>query len=679
MQTINRRNLFLAGAAAGVHLCAQSSILSMSLSLASAADPDQPLQRFPRMMQDWLVKQVRQANARSVSAKLNLKTKADAEAYVANVRQRIAQSFGAFPDKTPLNARTTATVKRDGYLIENVIFESRPNFPVTANLYLPVADKPVPGVVGSCGHSDNGKASEAYQSFAQGLARQGYACLIFDPIGQGERLQYLNENGKSQYGAGVREHLHGGNQQFLVGEFFGAWRAWDGMRALDYLLTRPEVDKDHLGITGNSGGGTMTTWLCGVEPRWTMAAPSCFVTTFLRNAENELPADTEQCPPRALGLGLEHEDFIAAMAPKPVIILTKERDFFDVRGSEEAFERLKRLYALLGQPENIKLFTGPTDHGYSIENREAMYRHFNSVTHIPQGSGEPKLTIETDQTLWCTKSGQVSELKPATLFTYTAAKAEQCRMARGEKRGEKLIASIRQSLRLPNPHPAASPDFRILRATGDRKYPLRNATTYAVETEPDVFALCTMLSAQSHISRPPRRGEKARLYIAHRSSDAELRNEAWLRAIIEADRETPFFAVDVRGIGESLPNTCGVNTFDSAYGCDYFYAIHGIMLDRPYLGQRTFDCLRVLDWLREYGYTQIELIGKEWGATLATLTAVLSPTVTQVRLVQPLESFHKLASSEDYDMPLAMMVPDVLNHFDLPDCYAELGKRMVRL
>ena len=107
----------------------------------------------------------------------------------------------------------------------------------------------------------------------------------------------------------MREHIYAGNQQFLVGEFFGAWRAWDGIRALDYLLTRPEVDPKHVGITGNSGGGTMTTWLCGVEPRWTMAAPSCFVTTFRRNLENELPADTEQCPPRVLALGLDHCGF----------------------------------------------------------------------------------------------------------------------------------------------------------------------------------------------------------------------------------------------------------------------------------------------------------------------------------------------------------------------------------
>ena len=145
--------------------------------------------------------------------------------------------------------------------------------------------------------------------------------MLYDPIGQGERLQYVDKNGQPRLRPGTREHLYAGNQQFLVGQFFGSWRAWDGVRALDYLLTRKEVDSTHLGVTGNSGGGTMTTWLCGLERRWTMAAPSCFVTTFRHNLENELPADTEQCPPRALALGLDHEDFLAGQYQ--IIILKK--------------------------------------------------------------------------------------------------------------------------------------------------------------------------------------------------------------------------------------------------------------------------------------------------------------------------------------------------------------------
>ncbi|HXK58599.1 MAG TPA: prolyl oligopeptidase family serine peptidase [Acidobacteriota bacterium] len=189
------------------------------------------------------------------------------------IRRRIQQCFGPWPAKTPLNARIPGVIEREDYRIEKVIFESRPGFPVTANLYVPKGRVlPLPGVVGSCGHSDNGKARDLYQSFCQGLVRQGYVVLIFDPIGQGERLQYLTDKLKARHGIGGSEHNWIGNQQLLVGEFFGTWRAWDGIRALDYLLTRPEVDPKQVGITGQSGGGTMTTWLCGVDQHWAMAA-----------------------------------------------------------------------------------------------------------------------------------------------------------------------------------------------------------------------------------------------------------------------------------------------------------------------------------------------------------------------------------------------------------------------
>lgn len=670
----------LAGSLAALALADLSH--SKLLAQDTAAQPLPTLDRFPRMMQEFLVNRVTDAHERSVEAKELLQTRSDAEQYVQTVREKIALGFGPHPEKTDLNARVTGVVERDQYRIEKIIFDSRPNFPVTANLYLPKRPGKVPAVVGTCGHSTNGKAAEAYQSFAQGLARQGYACLIYDPIGQGERLQYMvSKDGhvKSKYGVGVREHIHAGNQQFLVGDFFGMWRAWDGIRALDYLLTREEVDPQHVGVTGNSGGGTMTTWLCGVESRWTMAAPACFVTTFLHNAENELPADTEQCPPHALALGLEHEDFLAAMAPKPIVILTKERDFFDVRGGEEAYRRLKRLYTLLGKPDNISLHTGPTDHGYSIENREAMYRWFNRVTGVSDATSEPEIVIESDETLQCTPTGQVASEQPATVFSMTRDKALLLQKQRGQVDSGQLPKLIQQVLNIAPELPRDPPDYRILRGIGNRKYPRRSNTTYAVETEPGVFALSYMLTDGPHYSRPPQDARQAVLYVAHRSSDQELRSEDWLRKLITDRPETPVFACDVRGIGESLPNTCGLNSFDDPYGCDYFYAIHGLMLDRSYLGQKTWDVLRVLQWMKSFGHEQIEVIASGWGALSASLAVVLSQSllgdcVSSVTLHRALKSFHSLAIDEDYDMPLAYLPLDVLSYFDLPDCFAALPK-----
>jgi len=636
------------------------------------------LNRFPRMVQEYFVRRVRRCEQLGEQARRSLKTREDAEAYVRRVREKIRQCFGPMPEKTPLNARIAGRLDRDAYRIEKLIFESRPGMLVTANLYIPKGRRfPLPGVVGTCGHSSNGKAAAPYQSFAQGLARLGYVVLIYDPIGQGERLQYPDENMRSRVGVGVREHLLAGNQQFLVGEFLGAWRAWDGIRALDYLLSREEVDPRHVGVTGNSGGGTMTTWLCGVEQRWTMAAPSCFVTTFRRNLENELPADTEQCPPRALTLGLDHQDFLAALAPKPVIILAKEQDYFDVRGTEEAFERLRTIYRLLGAEENVAMFVGPGYHGYSLENRLAMYRWFNRAVGWPEPDAEPEIVLEKDDTLWCTPHGQVAELGSRSVFFFTRQKARALAARRKPPGGERLAAAIRRLLRLPKR--TGTPDYRILRSVGSRGYVRPNYTTYAVETEPGVQAVVCRLSEQRHMSRLPRTDRPAVLYVAHHSADAELRGETLVRELIEEEPQAVFYACDVRGIGESRPNTCGRDMFLHPYGSDYFYAIHSIMFDYPYVGQKTHDLLCVLDWLHAAGHEEVHLAALGWGTLPATFAAVLSEQVKRVTLKHALRSYQEVAETEIYAWPLSALLPGVLEEFDLPDCYRALEEKQLRL
>jgi len=678
--TVSRRAMLRRTGQGLLGMTLAQGILADGARCAVAADAAglEPLNRFPRMVQEYFVTQVRRASEASLEAKRALKTKEDAEQYVRTVREKIHESFGPFPEKTPLKPRITGVVDRDAYRIEKLIFESRPEFLVTANLYVPKGREfPLPGVVGTCGHSSNGKCAEAYQSFAQGLARMGYVVLIYDPIGQGERLQYPDEELKSRIGVGVREHLHAGNQQILVGEFLNTWRAWDGVRALDYLLARDEVDPKHVGVTGNSGGGTMTTWLCGVEPRWTMAAPACFVTTFLRNTENELPADTEQCPPNALALGLDHDDFLAAQAPDPIVILAKERDYFDIRGSEEAYARLKRLYTLLGAPENITLFAGPTHHGYSQENREAMYRWFNRATGVSDAQTEPPLVIEKDETLWCTPHGQVVELGSRSVFSFTRAKSQALAEKRPKLAGDALRRAVAEVLKLPPRNGA--PPYRILRPIRGRQYPKPYWTTYAVATEPGIHALVYLLCDERHHSRPPAGRKRAVLYVAHHSSDAELRTEPLVGELVKAEPEAAFYTCDVRGIGESRPNTCGKDMFLHPYGNDYFYAVHSLMLDYPYLGQRTHDVLRVIDWLKSCGHEQVHLAAKGWGALPATFAALLSDAVVQVTLKNALRSYREVAESEDYAWPLAALLPSVLERFDLPDCYAALEAKKLRM
>ena len=237
---------------------------------------------------------------------------------------------------------------------------------------------------------------------------------------------------------------------------------------------------------------------------------------------------------------------------------------------------------------------------------------------------------------------------------------------------------MRELLRLPQASDTAVPEYRILRNWSSRKYPRPRWTSYVVETEPGIHAVVYKLGNEPLIARPHADGKRAILYVAHLSSDAELRSEPLIAELIQAEPDAAVYTVDVRGIGESRPDTCDEDSFFDLYGSDYFYAVHSIMLDRPYIGQRTFDVLRVLDWLRSIGHEDIHLVGKGWGALPAAFAAVVSDDVRRVTLKNALTSYSDIAQSQDYAWPLSTLVPNVLAAFDMPDCYKALKAKGLR-
>src|SRR4051812_13578997 len=189
-----------------------------------------------------------------------LKTPADVQRRQKELRAAFLAALGGYPGKTPLHPRVVGKEARDGYRIERVIYESRPQHHVTAVLYLPEGKPPFPGVLMPCGHSANGKAAEPYQRACILMAKNGLAVLCYDPIGQGEGIQLLNAQGKPAIPGSTSEHTMVGVGALLVGQSTATYRIWDGIRSLDYLASRPEIDPMHLGCTGNSGGGTMTAY-----------------------------------------------------------------------------------------------------------------------------------------------------------------------------------------------------------------------------------------------------------------------------------------------------------------------------------------------------------------------------------------------------------------------------------
>ena len=468
--------------------------------------------------------------------------------------------------------------------------------------------------------------------------------------------------------------------------------------------------------SGSSAGGDVGLAAGGAQD----------TTTFRRNIENELPADTEQCPPDVLALGLDQADFLAAMAPKPAVIMGKQQDFFDVRGTREAYRRLQHLYGLLGKRENIRLFVGPGPHGYSRENREAMYRLFNDVTGISDATEEPDITIEEDSDLWCAPDGQVCRLDSRTVHSFTKAKSRRLAEERSsdlsgpelkshiihvlglrelanasidaqaetglamtvesaKRAKDNSISSVKSMSSVRTVYPGGSlwkgcrgnmPDYRILQVWLSRDYPKRHATTYMVKTEPGIHAVVYRLSDR-RLRQPPREKTRAVLYVSHKSSDAELRDEPLIGTLMKKEPDAAFYTCDVRGIGESRPDTTN-RSWLHPYGADFFYAAHSIMLSTPALGQRTWDVLRVLDWLNGIGHEEVHLVGKGWGALPATFAALLSDRVTQVTLKHPLTSYSDVAESETYEWPLSCLLPGVLEEFDLRACYEALQEKELR-
>ncbi len=377
------------------------------------------------------------SRARCAQARAKIETPEQVMRLRERVRRKLAECYGPLPERTPLNSRTTGSVEREYYSIEKLVYESRPNYLVTGNVYVPKdRTERMPAVLGACGHSANGKAAEPYQEFARNLARQGYVVLIYDPPAQGERLEYPDSEPGPNIRGGTHSHNQAGNQMTLLGKNFALWEAWDGIRGVDYLLSRPDVDPNRIGVTGNSGGGTQTCHLCALDDRFAMAAPNCFVTRFLNNLENEEPTDAEQIVPGMLAAGLDMADFFVAQIPRPVLLGGEVNDFFDVRGLRKTYEELRRLYAILGAKDKVELYVGPGTHGYNRGARENMYGFFNKHAGIDGSAEEPQVPVEPEDVLQVTPGGQVHLLDSRRTYDFTREEASglagnRTRLSRG--------------------------------------------------------------------------------------------------------------------------------------------------------------------------------------------------------------------------------------------------------
>ena len=307
-----------------------------------------------------------------------LQTVNDWQKRQTSVRKTLWDIIGPFPEKTGLNAKITGTVQKNGYKVENIIYESLPGFYVTASLFIPDNVKtPAPAILFCSGHSTGVYRLELYQQPLLNLVMKGFIVLAIDPIGQGERLQYFDPvKGESTIGSSTLEHSYPSAQVFLIGKSVARYFIWDGIRGIDYLVSRKEVDPKRIGVHGLSGGGTQTAYISALDERVVASVPAGYITSYRRLLESMGVGDGEQNFYHELSSDIDQADFIEVRAPKPTLIMATTRDFFSIQGSRETYAELKHTYTIFGKPANIEITEDDNGHGYTKKNREAMYAFF---------------------------------------------------------------------------------------------------------------------------------------------------------------------------------------------------------------------------------------------------------------------------------------------------------------
>lgn len=328
------------------------------------------------------------------------------------IHQHLLMMLGGLPpQKTPLNARVTGQVAMDGFHIEKLIYESLPRIYIPALVYVPDdGPRKHPAILVPAGHSPKGKIF--YQALCQRLVRRGYVVIAWDPVGQGERSQFWDaKSSASRYNLICAEHAVMGNLAYLAGTNLARWEIWDGVRAVDYLLTRSDVDSDRISITGTSGGGTQTAYIAAMDRRIKVAAPSCYITSLPMRVYNRIFKDPDSDPEQDLyGMisnGVDHPGLLLMMYPRPVFVAAAVLDFFPIEGTHKTFREVAALYSKFGHADRIAMHDGYHEHQYSLDNQEAAFEFLDHFNGMPARHELGPIKEMDEKTLQVTRTGQV--------------------------------------------------------------------------------------------------------------------------------------------------------------------------------------------------------------------------------------------------------------------------------
>jgi len=581
------------------------------------------------------------------------------------VRAKEHDLLGGWTAKTPLTPRVVKVTQRDGYRIENVMYQSRPDLWVTSNLYVPTRGSgPYPGIIASLGHYDDSRFHPDYQLAFRILVENGFVVLAFDPMGQGERRQFWNpvtkepELGSMGRGSGATtEHSLAAHVLEPLGENVNQFFVWDGMRGIDYLLSRPEVDANRIGAAGHSGGGTATLYLSCLDERI-----QCAVVhegglghqwpIDPKHARLE-PADGEQNLFGAASYGMDFVELSAAISPRPLMISIEHLN----PTFNAAADDVRKRYTLLGATDKFTTVEANAPHAWtkklSIANTDWFSRYFYNR---PGPTDAPDYPPEPEEVLRCVPNGSLRYSGFDTVFTYA----------------RKQVAAL---------HPAVPANVPgALR--GLLRYKKIDTPMSVRETGPGRVDISSEegITLSAIVERSTGGSSAPVVYLGDEGADA-AHDSGLLAQIAKSGRTV--VAVDVRGMGRSkMPSTTSrTGTYVQIFDAETWASYSAWQLEESLVGMRVADTLRAVDYAKSLpgGAGGVQVVGRGLGALLAMLATALDPRITAAVCHRGLLSYATMSSASGTLLGADLIIRGVLKAFDLPDIAASIANRQLRI
>ena len=602
-----------------------------------------------------------------------LKTKADWQKRQALVRKKLLNIIGPFPEKTPLNVRITGIIKKDGYRVEKLIYESMPGYYVTAALFIPDKIKGrAPAILNAIGHSTQSFRRDIYQHVIINLVKKGFVVLTYDQIGQGERLQYYDEAlGKSRFPS-TSEHSYPGAQCFISGYSPARYFIWDGIRGIDYLLTRKEVDPERIGMTGLSGGGTSTTFTAAMDDRILAAAPTCFVTNYEYLFKSIGPQDAEQNIYHLIAEGLDHPDFVELRAPKPTLIVGTTRDFFSIQGVRETYMEAKKAFRAFDKEDYLQKSEGEYVHGFIKNNNEATYAFFQKYLNNPGDPTDEDVETIPENELQVTETGQLAtSLKGETIYSLN------------KKIVERQVSELESLRTNTNEHLSGVSD--AIKKYSGVSFPERFGTeVFSGRYVNEGYLLEKYLIPGSGeymlplaLFIPTKNNKKEAILLLHGKGKNYAANSDSLTKQLVADGYTVLLG-DLPGIGELGPGYLKGDAYIDKVSYNLWFA--GILTGKSIVGLRAEDIIRMVHFINTNlpDYHSISSISVEGLGSELLHAAFFEKDIQKISLILPFLSFAEIAKEWEYHPAfIHSTVAGAIEEYDLADLMAGLCPRKV--